>query len=106
MTFRKKAFVLVLFLCLLFPSVFAAEETDEVTMPVIYQEVFSSTDYLVTSGDVYVLSYNALGTAVNYTLVVDQTYKVKVSNLGIIEQNHIVSGNLNFIKTSINFYMF
>lgn len=85
MTMGKKILVSVLFICSLFSPVFAAEETEETTMPVIYQEVFSSPDYLVTSGDVYVLSYNALGTVVNYTLVVDQTYKVKVSNLGIID---------------------
>lgn len=82
---RKKIFIITLLLFLLFSPLFAAEETDESTSPVIYQEVFSSPDYLVTSGDVYVLSYNALNTVVNYTIVVDPTYKVKVSNLGIID---------------------
>ena len=85
MIFVKKALIFVLFLTVLLIPAFAADEPEESSIPVIYQEVFSSPDYLVTSGDVYVLSYNALGAAVNYTLVVDQTYKVKVSNLGIID---------------------
>lgn len=85
MTFRKKLFVLVLLLCLLFSSVFAAEESEDTSIPVIYQDVFSSPDYLVTTGDVYTLSYNALNTVVNYTIVVDPSYRVRVSNLGIID---------------------
>ena len=86
MTYRiKKIFYVVLFLCFLITPIVAAEDSDDSTKVVIYQEVFSSPDYLVTTGDVYTLTYNALTTTVNYTVVVDPTYKVKVSNLGIID---------------------
>lgn len=75
--------VFLLFFLFLVVPVSALTDSDEST--VIYQEVFSSPDYLVTTGDVYTLSYNALGSAVKYTIIVDPTYKVKVSNLGIID---------------------
>ena len=83
---RNRRFIFaVLLICVLFTPIVAAEDTEESTSTVIYQEVFSSPDYLVTTGDVYMLSYNALGSAVKYTIVVDPTYKVRVSNLGIID---------------------
>ena len=44
----------------------------------------SSTDYLVTPGDVYTLAYSAGSVAVTYTIVVDTSYRIRVSNLGII----------------------
>jgi protein involved in polysaccharide export with SLBB domain len=44
----------------------------------------SNPDYLVTAGDVYTLAYNANGTLVNYPIVVDSTYRIRISNLGII----------------------
>ena len=85
MTVRRfKPFLVVLLICLLFSPLFA-EDYSESSTSYIYQEVFSSPDYMVTTGDVYNLSYNALGSPVNYTIVVDPTYKVKVSNLGIID---------------------
>ena len=79
-----KALFLVLLIVLV--SVFAvfAEDNDE-KQPVIYQEVFYSPDYLVTPGDIYTLSYNALGATVRYTIVVDPTFNVRVSNLGVID---------------------
>ena len=82
---KNKVLLASFFICIFLFSVFAAENPNESSSVTIYQEVFSSPDYLVTTGDVYVLSYNALGTAVNYTIVVDPTYKVRVSNLGIID---------------------
>lgn len=67
-------------------SVFSAfAEDDDDKQPVIYQEVFYSPDYLVTPGDIYTLSYSALGASVKYTIVVDPTFKVRVSNLGVID---------------------
>ena len=81
----NKALLAILFMCLFVFPVFASEDQDDQTTTVIYQEVFSSPDYLVTTGDVYTLTYNALNTVVNYTIVVDPTYKVRVSNLGIID---------------------
>ena len=79
-----KALFLALLIVLV--SVFAAfaEDNDE-KQPTIYQDVFYSPDYLVTPGDIYTLSYNALGATVRYTIVVDPTFNVRVSNLGVID---------------------
>jgi len=43
----------------------------------------SGTDYRVTPGDVYTLTYTA-GTHVSYTITVDISYRIRVSNLGIV----------------------
>jgi len=44
----------------------------------------SSTDYLVTPGDVYTLSYAAGATPVTYVISVDTSYRIRVSNLGVV----------------------
>jgi len=44
----------------------------------------SSADYRVTPGDVYTLSYAAGSTQVSYTIAVDASYRIRVSNLGIV----------------------
>jgi protein involved in polysaccharide export with SLBB domain len=44
----------------------------------------SSPDYRVTAGDVYLLTYAAGGMAVSYPITVDSTYRIRVSNLGVI----------------------
>lgn len=45
----------------------------------------SNPEYRVTAGDVYVLGYAAGTTAVKYELIVDSTYKLRVSNLASID---------------------
>jgi len=44
----------------------------------------SSDDYLVTPGDVYTLVYSVSGNSVSYTIAVDSTYRIRVSNMGIV----------------------
>jgi protein involved in polysaccharide export with SLBB domain len=44
----------------------------------------SSTDYRVTQGDVYTLDYTAGSSRVSYTITVDSSYRIRVSNLGIV----------------------
>jgi protein involved in polysaccharide export with SLBB domain len=44
----------------------------------------SSPDYRVTAGDVYTLAYTAGGTPVSYIITVDSSYRIRVSNLGVI----------------------
>ncbi len=44
----------------------------------------SSADYRVTPGDVYTLAYAAGATPISYTITVDASYRIRVSNLGII----------------------
>ncbi|MDR0377036.1 MAG: SLBB domain-containing protein, partial [Spirochaetaceae bacterium] len=48
------------------------------------QLALSNPDYLVTSGDIYTLAYTANGTPVAYRIIVDSSYTVRISNLGII----------------------
>jgi len=44
----------------------------------------SSADYRVTPGDVYTLTYAAGSTPVTYIIMVDTSYRIRVSNLGIV----------------------
>ncbi|GHV24489.1 hypothetical protein AGMMS4952_00170 [Spirochaetia bacterium] len=48
------------------------------------QLAISSPSYPVTSGDVYSLTYVAAGVPVTYTITVDSSYRIRISNLGII----------------------
>ena len=44
----------------------------------------STADYRVTPGDVYVLAYVASNTSVSYTITVDSSYRIRVSNMGVV----------------------
>jgi protein involved in polysaccharide export with SLBB domain len=45
----------------------------------------ASPDYLVTAGDVYTLVYTAGTAVVKYSIIVDSTYRIRISNLGIVD---------------------
>ncbi|MDR1326627.1 MAG: SLBB domain-containing protein [Treponema sp.] len=49
------------------------------------QLALSSPDYMVTAGDIYTLTYFASTTPVEYSITVDSTYRIRVSNLGVID---------------------
>ncbi|MCQ2591905.1 MAG: SLBB domain-containing protein, partial [Treponema sp.] len=49
------------------------------------QVAMSNADYMVTAGDIYSLTYSANGIPVSYTIPVDPTYKIRVSNLAILD---------------------
>lgn len=49
------------------------------------QTAMSNPDYVVTAGDVYSLNYAAGGTPVSYTIPVDSSYKIRVSNLAVLD---------------------
>ena len=49
------------------------------------QMAMSNTDYMVTAGDIYSLTYSANGIPVSYTIPVDPTYKIRVSNLAVLD---------------------
>ena len=73
---KIRLIAVLLLLFAVFTPVFAEDKEDKekdssygIDTSSIYQDVFSSPDYLVTPGDVYVLAYNAAGTAVKYTAV-------------------------------------
>ena len=44
----------------------------------------SSADYRVTPGDVYTLAYAVSATPVSYIIAVDNSYRIRVSNFGIV----------------------
>jgi protein involved in polysaccharide export with SLBB domain len=62
------------------------------------QLALSTPDYLVTPGDIYTLAYLAGGTAVEYSIVVDSSYRIRVSNLGTI---NAVGKTFNQLKTQV-----
>ncbi len=49
------------------------------------QLAMSNADYMVTAGDVYSLNYAAGNNVVSYTIPVDPSYKIRVSNLAILD---------------------
>jgi protein involved in polysaccharide export with SLBB domain len=60
-------------------------EMEELSSALNAQIAMSTAGYLVTSGDVYSLSYAAISVPVSYTILVDSSYKIRVSNLGILD---------------------
>ena len=49
------------------------------------QLAMTESNYMVTAGDVYQLIFNANGNAINYTVIVDTTYKIRVANLAVLD---------------------
>ncbi|NLL99972.1 MAG: ligand-binding protein [Treponema sp.] len=49
------------------------------------QIAMASADYKVTAGDIYSLNYSAGTTSISYSILLDSTYKIRVSNLAIID---------------------
>ncbi len=49
------------------------------------QVAMSNADYMVTAGDVYSLTYAANNTPISYTIAVDSTYRIRVSNLAVLD---------------------
>ena len=49
------------------------------------QVAISNPDYMVTSGDIYTLSYIAGTVPVSYSILVDSSYKIKISNLATLD---------------------
>ena len=45
----------------------------------------TDANYMVTAGDVYQLLFNANGNAINYTVIVDTSYKIRVANLAVLD---------------------
>ena len=57
----------------------------EKTLTTSVQMAMSNPDYLVTPGDIYSLNYAAGTTPVSYAISVDTTYKIRVSNLAVLD---------------------
>lgn len=49
------------------------------------QMAMSSSDYLVTAGDIYTLAFAVNSTPVTYTISVDSSYKIRVANITMLD---------------------
>lgn len=91
---KKLAVLLLLSFC----SVFVFAQTinkktdvnadiDETFVSIVpnVQLALSNPDYMITAGDIYSLTYAAGNTPVSFHIVVDSGYKIKVSNLAILD---------------------
>jgi protein involved in polysaccharide export with SLBB domain len=61
-----------------------AQENAAVSSFLNPQLAMSNANYRVTAGDVYTLAYTAGGNHVTYPIAVDSSYRIRVSNLGVI----------------------
>ena len=81
----------LLFILILIGSsfIFAQEATDAVTADVeisaSVQLAMADPNFKVTAGDVYTVAYAAGSNAVQYSVLVDSTYKIRVANLAVID---------------------
>ncbi len=77
---------------ILLVSAFYLFADGEVSVETINQQVdsrvqiaMSNADYLVTAGDIYTLGFIAGTSTIEYHIIVDSTYKVRVANLAVID---------------------
>lgn len=61
-----------------------AESSVEQEMAIRAQMAMTTRDYQVTAGDVYRVAFVAGTTPVNFSFVVDLSYKVRIANLGVV----------------------
>ncbi len=85
MNFKKRiffSFLMIFSFCL-----FAQEDELKATNSLenSAQLAMTEANYMVTAGDVYQLIFNANGNAINYTVIVDTTYKIRVANLAVLD---------------------
>lgn len=80
---KSKVLIYLLAVSLSLP-LFAADESIESKKLDMSQQAMSNPEYYVLPGDIYKLVYNIGGTVVEYSIVVDSNYNIRVSNLGII----------------------
>ena len=85
---KKVLFSLFLFIIFLF-SVFGensqSEEKSNDNLGFSAQLAISNSDYMVTVGDFYRLTYSVSGNILNYEIMVDSTYDIRIGNLGVIK---------------------
>lgn len=79
----KLVSILIIFICFMSLALFSESSGTEIDPRAIL--AMSNPEYRITAGDVYVLAYAAGSTAVKYELIVDSTYKLRVSNLAVID---------------------
>jgi protein involved in polysaccharide export with SLBB domain len=79
-------------------SLGGAEDDLTLTLTPNAQLALSSPDYPVTAGDVYTLAYLAGSQGVDYTITVDTSYRIRVSNLAVI---NAAGKTYNELKTQV-----
>jgi protein involved in polysaccharide export with SLBB domain len=102
----------------------AAEDDIILNLTPNAQLALSTPDYPVTAGDVYTLGYLAGSQAMEYTITVDTTYRIRVANLAVINaagktynelkaqvesvvtSNYVMSGVQFVLKTPAVFKVF
>ena len=81
----------LLFILILISSsfIFAQEAADalddDVEVSASVQLAMADPNFKVTAGDVYTVAYAAGSNAVQYSVLVDSTYKIRVANLAVID---------------------
>ena len=85
MNFRKRILFAIFMACSFFVTAQTTEPNKSDDFEFSAQLAMAESGYMVTAGDVYQLVFNANGTAVNYTLIVDTSYKIRVSNLAVLD---------------------
>ena len=85
---KKVLFSLFLFTIFLF-SVFGensqSEKKSNDNLGFSAQLAISNSDYMVTVGDFYRLTYSISGNMISYEILVDSTYDIRIGNLGVIK---------------------
>jgi protein involved in polysaccharide export with SLBB domain len=85
---KRKVFLVGLMFMLITSMAYSQEDGKETLertdINANVQIALSNPDYQVTAGDIYTLAYAAGGTQVVYRITVDSSYRIRVSNLGII----------------------
>ena len=90
---KRQKFILTVFL-ILGMTVFSQEitETDTASNEIKKAEItanvqlaLSEPNYPVTIGDVYLLNFSANGKAIQYSILVDSSYKLRIANLAVLD---------------------
>ena len=85
---KKVLFSLFLFIIFLY-SVFGensqSEKKSNDNLGFSAQLAISNSDYMVTVGDFYRLTYSISGNMISYEILVDSTYDIRIGNLGVIK---------------------
>ncbi|MDR1326625.1 MAG: SLBB domain-containing protein [Treponema sp.] len=76
----------------------AVEKTLSTALVPSAQLAVSTPDYLVTPGDIYTLAYFVGSSAVEYSIMVDSSYRIRVANLGMVEA---AGKTFNQLKTQV-----
>ena len=85
---KKVLFSLFLFIIFLY-SVFGensqSEKKSNDNLGFSAQLAISNSDYMVTVGDFYRLTYSISGNMISYEILVDSTYDIRIGSLGVIK---------------------